>query len=185
MKFLIFFGVLLISSCSSLRVNESRNLEANDYYVLMSNLLRVNEDRFSYVDAKGIKQIDELKKFKQLEQLYIKYIEPDLDNKKFSQKQLKTVMFLSYYAQQHQVSALLEYLAADLMPVYMGNSKKFLQILNELPFLVPANCNRLNAYFGFEGKNAVLKSGFIKTSQKLWGHTLDSHVESVCLRQLK
>jgi len=139
--------------------------EAEDFHLLLSSLLAINAEQFSYTDDQGKTRSDPLKQFKALENIYIKNIKPDLKNNKFSEKQLKIVLFFSFYAINRNSAAFREYLAADLMPIYLENTDSFLEILSELPFLIESNCDRLNAYFGFEGKHLGEKDQFIKNNE--------------------
>ncbi|MCP4471177.1 MAG: hypothetical protein GY815_10905, partial [Gammaproteobacteria bacterium] len=164
MKYTIIIWLILVSACSNLKSEEGHY---DEYSILLSSLLNVNEGVFTYIDEKGNKQPDELKKFKELERIYIKNISPDLTNNKFSNKRLKIIMFYSFYSFEKKSAAFQEYLAADLMPIYISNPDSFLKILNELPFLIKSNCNRLNANFGFEGKNTYNKSNFLKQNTNL------------------
>lgn len=178
MKYTIIIWLVLLSACSNLTTSESYHEE---YSTLLSSLLNVNEDVFTYIDERGSKQLDELKKFKELERIYIKNINPDLTNNKLSDERLKIIMFYSFYSFVHKSAVFQEYLAADLMPIYINNADSFLMILNELPFLIQSNCNRLNAYFGFEGKNTDKKSAFIKQNINLFNKYLISDKYELCL----
>ncbi len=90
-------------------------------------------------------------------------------------------MFYSFYSFVNNSAAFQEYLATDLMPIYIKNSDAFLRILNELPFLIQSNCNRLDAFFGFEGKNLDKKSNFIKQNFKLFKKYLNSGQYELCI----
>lgn len=185
MKHLIIIGVFLLIACSTINAQEIDKNETSDFFIILSNLLNINHDRHSYIDDNGVKQIDSLKSFKEFERVYSKYIEPDKKDKKFSQKQLKLVMLLAFYADQHNAAAFQEYLASDLVPIYTNNSELFLTILKELPFLVPSVCNRLNAYFGFEGKNAEKKPAFLSKNNIKFEKYLPKNQKLNCLDSFK
>lgn len=178
MKYTIIIWLVLLSACSNLKASEVND---DEYLILLSSLLNVNEEVFTYIDEEGKRQPDALKKFKELERIYIKNIDPDLANKKFSDKRLKIIMFYSFYSFVNKSAAFQEYLAADLMPIYINNSDSFLKILNELPFLIQSNCNRLNAYFGFEGKNIGKQSNFLKQNTNLFRNYLIPEQYELCL----
>jgi len=163
----------------------SKNIAQHDYYVLMSELLDINNDRYQYKDDTGRLKNDSLRQFKELESIYIENIEPDLESHRFSEKRLKFVMFFSFYAYQRNSAAINEYLATDLIPIYNQNRDLFLKALNELPFLVTPNCNRLNAYFGFEGKNMEKKENFIKNNEQIIKSTLTNKNSKLCLNEFK
>ncbi|VAX05475.1 hypothetical protein MNBD_GAMMA26-1574 [hydrothermal vent metagenome] len=177
----IYLAALLLSYSAIV----SSNKEQQAYYVLMSELLNINNDRYQYKDRKGVSKNDSLRQFKELESTYIKFIEPDIGKNKFSEKRLKIVMFLSFYAFQRNSAAINEYLASDLFPIYSQNKIRFLNILNELPFLITANCNRLNAHFGFEGNNAEKKQSFITNNEHIINSVLTNKFSDICLNEFK
>lgn len=177
MKYTIIIWLILLTACSNSNASEPRH---DEYSILLSSLLNINEEKYTYVDEKGKNQPDSLKKFKELERIYINNITPDLANDKFSNKRLKIIMFYSFYSLTNNSAAFQEYLATDLMPIYSDNSDVFLRILNELPFLIQSNCNRLDAFFGFEGKNLDKKSNFIKQNFKHFNNHLNSDQYELC-----
>lgn len=180
MKYIILFSFICLSACSSLDASEKSSSIENQYYILLSSLLNVNESRHIYIDEHGKKQPDSLKAFKELERVYIENIEPDLSNNKFTPERLKIIMFFSFYSHEKNSAAFQEYLAADLAPIYNNNKETFVQILKELPFLIQSNCNRLNAYFGHEGNNANKKPGFITKNKQSFSNYLNSDELSLC-----
>ena len=183
MKVWVLVLLLLLSACSSLNVLEPNHNEKQDYYILLSSLLGINENRNSYIDSNGNAQIDHLKSFKELEAIYIRHIKPDKQYGKFSPKRLKIIMLFAFYAEQRNSAAFNEYLASDLVPIYVNNKDLFLQTISELPFLLAANCNRLNAYFGFEGKNNSGKSKFIASNLDWFEKYLTVEQKQQCLAQ--
>ena len=90
-------------------------------------------------------------------------------------------MFYAFYAHEKKSGAFLEYLASDLMPIYIENKVDFLQALKQLPFLTLSTCNRLNAYFGFEGKNTEEKPTFLKENLVYFKHELDAYQYKICV----
>jgi len=148
---------------------------------IKTSLLDLKEDKYTYIDKKGKIHSDSLKRFKELERIYIKNIEPDLPNKKFSNARLKIIMFYAFYAHEKRSGAFQEYLASDLMPIYIENKDAFLDILKQLPFLTLSNCNRLNAYFGFEGKNIENKSIFMKQNKVYLKNILNAKQYKTCV----
>lgn len=186
MKVVLFTLLMLLVGCAPLSVNESPNhqdeSERDDYYTVVSSLLNTNQDRFTFSDVEGKEHLDQLRLFKELEAVYIRYVEPKGDGV-YSKEQVKIVMFFAFYAQNRQSGAFNEYLASDLNPLYSKNKTIFLEVMSELPFLIPPVCNRLNAYFGFEGKNATAKEDFIIVNMTaLKAHLTQKEVD-VCLAQ--
>jgi len=181
MKYTIVISFVLLMACSNLNASEPRD----EYSILLSSLLKIKDDKYTYFDEKGRKQPSPLKKFKELEKIYINYTNPDIVNNKFSNKRLKIIMFYSFYSYVNNSGAFLEALATDLMPIYIKNPDAFLKILNELPFLIESNCNRLNAFFGFEGKNFNKKSNFINLNTGLFKKYLNSKQYELCINHFK
>ena len=181
MKTKLFVVFILISACSIINGSERYKNEENERSTLLSSLLNLDKEEYTYIDAKGEKQSDSLKAFKELERIYIKNIKPDLPNNKLSVKRLKIIMFYSFYAHEKKSGAFQEYLASDLMPVFIDNTDEFLQILKQLPFLILSNCNRLNASFGFEGKHAINKTKFLKKYKIDFKNNLDHTQYRACI----
>jgi len=177
----LYSFIFLLSACSSINASENTDTGEGDFDILLSNLLNVNQHRHTYIDEQGNKQANSLGRFKELERVYIKNIEPDLKDDKFSLKRLKTVMFFSFYADKKKSAAFQEYLATDLMPIYTHNQISFMKTLKELPFLIPSNCDRLNAFFGFEGKNDNKKQGFIEKNQNIFTKYLTNEQAKLCI----
>ncbi|MBV1869550.1 MAG: hypothetical protein KUG76_01480 [Gammaproteobacteria bacterium] len=181
MKTKLFVVFILISACSIINGSERYKNEENERSTLLSSLLNLDKEEYTYIDAKGEKQSDSLKAFKELERIYIKNIKPDLPNNKLSVKRLKIIMFYSFYAHEKKSGAFQEYLASDLMPVFIDNTDEFLRILKQLPFLTVSNCNRLNASFGFEGKHAINKNKFLKEYEIYFKDNLDLNQYKACI----
>ena len=155
--------------------------EKHDFHVLLSRLLAVNSDIYTYTGKDGEQHTDSLRLFKELERIYIKNIKPDLDDEKFSVKRLKMVMYFSFYADVHNSAAIQEYLAADLMPIFEHNKETFSRILAELPFLLPSNCERLSAFFGNEGENEGEEVSFIANNKELLSRHLSTDQLAACI----
>ena len=134
-----------------------------------------------YTGKDGEQHTDSLRLFKEVERIYIKNIEPDLDDEKFSVKRLKMVMYFSFYADVHNSAAIQEYLAADLMPIFENNKETFSGILAELPFLLPSNCERLSAFFGNEGENEGEEVSFIANNKELLSRHLSTDQLAACI----
>ena len=161
------------------------NKATDRYQLLLASLLdEVDSEHFSYIDQQGIKKFDQLKHFKALEKVYISSIEKKPNHKSLTTDQLKMLLFFSFYAEQKNSAAFLEYLATDLMPVYKTHSQEFLKLLNNYSFLVRSNCRRLNAYFGFEGKNLTEKPSFLSANRDLILQNLSNKNAKNCLDEL-
>ncbi|MGI1679493.1 MAG: hypothetical protein K6L75_12210 [Cellvibrionaceae bacterium] len=189
MKFLTLSFCVFLTACSSVEKPiyskdsasysfESQN-EKYSYYAILSHLLNINNDRYQYTDSEGIKRTDELKSFKELEAIYITAIKPDIENSRYSIKQLKIIMLLAFYAEERNSAALNEYLASDLMPIYQSNPNDFLNALKDTSFLIASNCSRLNAFFTSE-ENSENKSIFLDTNKILINEILANN-SSQCL----
>lgn len=158
--------------------------EKDDYYAIFSSLLGINENRFTYSDHEGKSHSDQLKLFKELEGIYIRHIEPQEDET-YSREKAKVIMFFAFYAKNRGSGAFSEYLASDLNPAYSKNRVIFLELMSELPFLIPSVCDRLNAFFGFEGKNISGKKGFIRDNKTLFEIHLSKSQAETCLAQFR
>ena len=180
MRHLILLGLLL--TVPSLYATDDVK-EVDEFHSVLSSLLNVNQVRYTYVDAQGQRKNDALKMFKEMESIYIKYIKPDLPDGRHSEKRLKVLMLFAFYAEKNNSAAFLEYLAADMVPIYHKNRKTFLKGLNELAYMIPATCGRLNAHFGHEGKNANKKKYFIKINKKIIIATLKKENAQICMRE--
>ncbi|MGH1470352.1 MAG: hypothetical protein ACRBCS_04115 [Cellvibrionaceae bacterium] len=135
MKFLTLSFCIFLTACSSVKKPissensafyfvESQN-EKHSYYVILSHLLNINNNRYQYTDSEGVRRVDELTSFKELEAIYSSAIKPDIENNRYSLKQLKIIMLLAFYAEERNSAAFNEYLAADLMPLYRSNPSDF------------------------------------------------------------
>lgn len=181
MKHLIVLSTFLLMACSNINASNQTHSEENDYHNLLSSLLNVNENKYTYSDDNGVKQPDSLKLFKELERIYSRNIEPDQPNGQTSEKRLKVIMYFSFYAQAKNSGAFQEYLAEDLMPLYLNNMDSFSAVMKELPFLIDSNCNRLNAYFGHEGKNEEKKHDFVNHNAQKLTQYLSGDQKKVCM----
>lgn len=184
MNFFTVLLLLILAGCSNLTTGNSIPTEKEDYYVILSSLLKVNDDRFTYIDAEGKTQKDKLKAFQQLEKIYIRYVE-DPESKEYTQEQLKIIMFFAFYASEVNSGAFREYLAADLNPIYSANTPLFLEIMAEQSFLIEPVCDRLNAFFGFEGKNASSKADFLENNTVLFKEYFSKNQTEACLAQFQ
>lgn len=182
MKSLIFAILLLLPGCSSLGESESNKSEKDDYYAIFSSLLGINENRFIYTDNEGNSHSDQLRSFKELQGIYSRYIDPQEDGT-YSPEQAKVIMLFTFYATNRGSGAFSEYLASDLKPIYSKNRLMFLELMSELPFLIPSVCNRLNAFFGFEGKNSSGKENFIRDNKVLFEEHFTKKQVETCLSQ--
>ncbi len=53
MKYLITVSLLTLIACSNIHAIDTAHHEKHDYHILMSSLLNVNEDKYTYIDEKG------------------------------------------------------------------------------------------------------------------------------------
>lgn len=180
----LIFTLLLLSVCSTLPSSDLHKNEKDDYYAIYSNLLGINENRYTYIDTEGVSHSDQLKLFKELEEIYGRYIEPQ-GEAQYSQEQAKVIMFFAFYAKNRDSGAFSEYLASDFKPLYSQNRSMFLELMSELPFLIPSVCNRLNAFFGFEGNNTSGKENFIRENKDHFYSILSTEQAKICLAQFQ
>lgn len=182
MKIIVFSILLLSTGCSFLSAGEPTKNEKDDYYAIFSSFLGINEDRFTYIDNEGKSHSDQLKLFKELEGIYIRHIKPR-KNDTYSREQAKIIMFFAFYAKNRGSGAFSEYLASDLNPIYSKNRLLFLELMGELPFLIPSVCDRLNAFFGFEGNNVSGKESFVRDNKTEFEKYLSKKQAETCLAQ--
>ncbi len=171
LKIMMLFMVLGVVSCVSFYQADStlqvRDKKYDDYSLLLSHFLGIYPEHFQYVDDGGIKHPDELKLFKALEEIYVRNLDligqKDQGEGKLDEA-IRVIMFYAFYAQQRNSGAFNAYLASDLLPVYEKNRHRFLRVMSEHPFLISSVCNRLNAFFGFEGNNFSGKNTFVNNN---------------------
>ncbi len=191
-RIVVIVGTAILSACAhtplenTTSVNESQLdtvQKIDQYHLLLASLLdEIDISHFSYVNQQGVKKFDQLQHFKALEQVYIANIENRPGQSKLTAPQIKILMFFAFYAQQKKSAAFLEYLAEDLMSVYQSQPQRFLQQLNHHPYLIAANCDRLNAHFGFKGKNAEKKSSFLINNTQNFKQYLSDENAETCLK---
>ncbi|MEL6750250.1 MAG: hypothetical protein AAFO09_08215, partial [Pseudomonadota bacterium] len=63
------------------------------------------------------------------------------------------------------------------------NRLTFLELMRELPFLISSVCHRLNAFFGFEGKNTSGKASFTRENTIQFATHLSAKQAETCLAQ--
>lgn len=131
----ILFVSLLLCARGSLAAKDktisASTDQQKDFYQLFAMFIKAPIAEATFATADGGLQYDELKAFKLLDQLYRKYIQPDVAGK-YSPHQLKVIVFFSHLADQHNNAALNEYLASDLSPIYKSNPAQFLSVLTTL-----------------------------------------------------
>jgi hypothetical protein len=182
MKTISIILLLLLTGCTTLSGSKPIDQEKEDYFVILSSMLGINANRYTYTDKDGKEHSDQLRAFKELEEIYIRNIEPQIDGT-FSPEQIKVAMFFSFYAKNRGSGAFSEYLASDLLPIYLDNKDSFLTSMSELPFIIPSVCDRMNAFFGFEGKNASKKESFIRDNLSKFKSQLTKEQVETCLAQ--
>ena len=182
--FISSFLLLFLMACTPLNATPLDN-EQYDYYVILSDLLGINEGRYSYVDGSGNIHSDQLKLFKELERVYTAYAKTPHEDNSYSQEQIKVIMLFAFYAKNRNSAAFSEYLASDLVPIYSKNQQGFLRAMAELPFLISPTCNRLDAFFGFEGRNLEGKEVFIVENKMLFEKHFSEPDAANCLAQYR
>ena len=158
--------------------------EVDDFDLLLSSLLNINQDRYTYVNSQGKKELDSLRLYKKNAAVYMKYLKPDLLDGRHSEKRLKVFLLIAFIADSHKYGATRQALADHLVPIYNKNRKSFLKSLKELAFMIPATCRRLNSHFGHEGKNADKRIPFIEQNTDIINSILNTKDAQVCLEEL-
>ena len=122
--------------------------QPNDAEIIIHRLLNIPDPNHSYLDQQGKQRYNALQAYKTYEALYLRY-------KKQLQQQstpaaIKYYLYIGAIAQQNRNGAITEALSSDLMPLYRRHPQHYLDVLRELPFLIPSTCYYLGNYFGFE-----------------------------------
>jgi len=146
--------------------------------------MNINNPEHSYVDEKGVSRHDSLEAYKAWENVYLKYDQSNepKDKKLFDRDSLKTLLLIGYIAKIKNDAAVSQALAGDLVPIYNANRELSLEILKELPFLVPSTCYFLSRFFGWEGKNREQKKPFLTANRELIANRLGSDQGRQCLK---
>lgn len=152
-----------------------------DFYQLFSLTVKATNATTSFRASDGTLHYDELKAFKLLDTLYKEYTTPNTSGDGYTNNQIRVVAYFAHLAHIQNNAALNEYLASDLVPIYRKNPEQFLSTLHDLPYLIPENCERLSAYFGFEGKNSDEKSEFLKANTQTIKKALGPELSAKCL----
>ena len=163
-----------------LSANTFADKNNSDFNFILFSLLELKDNQYTYIDSQGKNHTDSLKIFKKLENIYIESLKKAIENKKDKEKHFKKIMFFSFYAYEKNSAAFQEYLSSDLMSVYKKDRNLFLKTLSKFPFLIEANCNHLNSYFGFEGKHQEEKPDFIRKNEKIFSKYLNEKI--ICIK---
>lgn len=188
MKIYFILTTLLLSACTTFQGTQDNSIssavsdeERHDYHQLLSLIIKAKTPETSFQNADGTLDYDELKAFKLLDNLYKEYTTPKTSDGSYTNNQLRVIAFLSHLAHQQNNAALNEYLASDLLPIYRKSPQQFLAVLTDLPYLAPENCERISAYFEFEGNRAKEKAEFLDINTKTIEEILGSDLAKECL----
>ncbi len=140
------------------------NRTSGDAQFFVNAMLDIKDPQFLSTDSEGVESIDELKVQEKWGDLYNKYKNSADAGDETGYKYFLFIGFLAY--SQHNAE-LMEAYSSDLMPIYEKDAGKFLETLNELPFLIQSSGYYLDNYFGFEDKNAEKKPEFLKNNKPL------------------
>lgn len=160
---------------------KSENL---DSYVLLSRLLNIKNSCYLVTHDNGEEQYNYLKEQKEWANTYIKYkklIDKNNDNLEL----IKYYLFIGFIAKEQQSAEVSEAFSSDLVPLYENHRENFLNVIKELPFLIPSSCYYLNNYFGFEDKNFNVKDQFLKDNERFILERLGTEKGNLCLKWLK
>jgi len=161
---LIKLALLLFFLSVSSPITAASN--AQDAELMLNRLLHTDNEKYNIKNEKGQFLYNSLLEHKDWERLYIKYSKLNIKNKKYSETEIKNLLFIGFIAKINLDAAISESLSSDLVPIFNKNKILILNILSDLKFLVPSTCYYLNNYFGFEGRNIEKKSPFIKKNKQ-------------------
>ncbi len=140
------------------------NRTGDDAQFFVNAMLDIKDPQFLSKDSDGIERIDELKVEQKWGDLYNKY---EKSAEAGDETGFRYFLFIGFLAYSQHNAELMEAFSSDLMPIYEKDAAKFLEALNELPFLIQSSGYYLDNYFGFEDKNADKKPEFLKNNKPL------------------
>lgn len=155
---------------------------AQDSQLLVNMLLQIDSEKYITQNINGDLAYNDLAEYQDWERLYINSSNYNNANKSLSKPQLKRLLFLAFIAKTNNDASLSESLSSDLLPIYQANKTQFLQILNELDFLIPASCYYLGNYFGFEDKHKTELPVFIAQNKTQFQTQLGFKQAGMCLK---
>ena len=170
--------MLMLALSIQVQANESKD----DAALMLNRLLHIDSHQYYVKDSDGKHRYDSLSEFKDWEKIYLKYSQSDNRHGTIPEVRLKYLLFVGFIAYSNNDAAISEALSGDLLTVYNANRTRMLKILADLNFLVPSTCYYLNNYFGFEGKNADKKSGFMTKNRPIIKKVLEPKTAKLCLR---
>ncbi len=187
---------------STINSHPALNTHANsDSNIFINKLLKINDPQFITQASDGTSTYHSLNAYKAWEALYIRYTKRDLvDNvtdgstdslkqrssdKELTKTEIKKLLLIGYIAKLHADGATSQSLSSDLTPLYNSHSTSFLQVMTELPFLIPSTCYFLGNHFGFEDKHADKKTPFLKANAALLVTALGAEQGNACLEKIR
>jgi hypothetical protein len=156
-------SLILICLCFSSSTPAVEN--EHDAKLIINRLLHIDNEKYKTKNEDGKYFYNSLLEHKDWERLYIKFSQLDIEDKKFTETEIKYLLFIGFVAKTNLDAAISESLSSDLVPIFNKNKIVILKVLSDLNFLIPSTCHYLNSYFGFEGKNTDIKMPFIKENK--------------------
>jgi len=169
--------LLSLNACSAIAAASNEQ----DAKLILDRLLHIDNEKYNTKNASGQFFYNSLLEYKDWERTYIKYSRMNKTNKKFTEHEIKNLLFIGFVSKVNSDAAISESLSSDLMPIFNDNKTLILNVIAELNFLIPSTCYYLNNYFGFEGKNKENKIPFIKTNKEIIIEHLGKNEGERCL----
>ena len=162
------FGGLSVVSSDSADVR----LTENEAYVLLDHLLDLS--------AVSNDKSTELQRYKQWANLHAKLVREN----KLSNGQMKVYLFMVFIAEHKVAIDSLEEMAKEIVPRFKKQPEVMLAVLKEIPFLLPATCNRIGTHFELFGSRRD-KQQFLTSYEKMITDKLGKEHATVCLTQIR
>ncbi len=159
--------------------------EKDVYYVLFTSIVDIDKDRNTFIDKNGVRKIDRIKKFSELESAYTRVgviVENCPDNIKY----LKLMMMFAFDAIERNNSGTGERLAQDMLFAYHRNPTAFVSAMKEMSFATVATCKLLNAHFDIGWADTpYTKFEFKNHFKKVGLELLGADSTRLCLERIK
>ena len=170
---LVVTGTLLFGGLPVVRSdNANVPLTENEAYVLLDQLLALS--------AVSNDRAVELQRYKQWASLHARLMGED----QFSKEQMKIYLFAVFVAEQRVKVDSLEEMAKVIVPKFKKQPELMLAVLNEMPFLLPATCNRIGTHFDLFGSGQD-KQQFLTSYGKMITEKLGKENAKICLVQIR
>ncbi len=169
MKNIFVFSLFLFLS-SGVYSTESLYLDA---------LLNIKSEKY-YESINGKKVYHELKEYKDRGKIYVE-TRSKVTKKEASKDDIKFFGFIGFVAHTINDAGVSEAMLSDFIQVYYANRDNLLNVLEELPFLIPSSCYYIGKHFGFEGKFTNDKKPFMNENKVHFLKALSKDNAEKCL----